>query len=54
MFMSSGSKYRGTEAKYVVGCTFVIDRGCGSVIILFLHTLCGWIPGGHWCSNHTK
>jgi len=23
----------------------VLDRGCGSVIIVFLLTLCGWIPG---------
>jgi|TARA_B110000238_G_scaffold174950_1_gene194987 uncharacterized membrane protein YqaE (UPF0057 family) len=23
----------------------VIDKGCGSVIIIFLLTLCGWIPG---------
>ncbi|MBR0297288.1 MAG: YqaE/Pmp3 family membrane protein [Paludibacteraceae bacterium] len=23
----------------------VLDRGCGSVTIVFLLTLCGWIPG---------
>ena len=23
----------------------VIDRGCGSVLITFLLTLCGWVPG---------
>jgi len=23
----------------------VIDQGCGSVIIVFLLTLCGWVPG---------
>lgn len=23
----------------------VIDKGCGSVIIIFILTLCGWIPG---------
>jgi len=23
----------------------VIDRGCGSIIIVFLLTLCGWVPG---------
>jgi len=23
----------------------VIDKGCGSVIIVFLLTLAGWIPG---------
>ena len=23
----------------------VIDRGCGSMTIVFLLTLCGWIPG---------
>ena len=23
----------------------VVDRGCGSVTIVFLLTLCGWIPG---------
>ncbi|WP_083265017.1 YqaE/Pmp3 family membrane protein [Urechidicola croceus] len=23
----------------------VIDKGCGSIIIVFLLTLCGWIPG---------
>lgn len=23
----------------------VIDRGCGSVTIVLLLTLCGWIPG---------
>ena len=22
----------------------VIDKGCGSVLIIFLLTLCGWIP----------
>lgn len=24
----------------------VIDRGCGLMLIVFLLTLCGWIPGG--------
>ena len=23
----------------------VLDKGCGSVRIVFLLTLCGWIPG---------
>ena len=23
----------------------VIDRGCGSMLIVFLFTLCGWVPG---------
>jgi len=23
----------------------IIDNGCGSFIIIFLLTLCGWIPG---------
>lgn len=23
----------------------VFDKGCGSIIIVFLLTLCGWIPG---------
>ncbi|MBQ9508018.1 MAG: YqaE/Pmp3 family membrane protein [Bacteroidales bacterium] len=23
----------------------VIDRGCGSVVIVFLLTMCGWVPG---------
>ena len=23
----------------------VIDKGCGSVLIVFFLTLCGWIPG---------
>ena len=23
----------------------VIDKGCGSVLIIILLTLCGWIPG---------
>lgn len=23
----------------------VIDKGCGSFLITFLLTLCGWIPG---------
>lgn len=23
----------------------VLDRGCGSVILVFLLTLCGWVPG---------
>jgi uncharacterized membrane protein YqaE (UPF0057 family) len=23
----------------------VIDKGCGSVVIVFILTLCGWIPG---------
>ncbi len=23
----------------------VLDRGCGSLLIVFLLTCCGWIPG---------
>ena len=23
----------------------VLDKGCGSIIIVFLLTLCGWVPG---------
>ena len=23
----------------------VIDKGCGSVLIVFILSLCGWIPG---------
>ncbi len=23
----------------------VIDKGCGSVLLVFILTLCGWIPG---------
>ncbi|MGY8946347.1 MAG: YqaE/Pmp3 family membrane protein [Flavobacteriales bacterium] len=23
----------------------VIDKGCGSLIIVFILTLCGWVPG---------
>ncbi len=23
----------------------VIDKGCGSIAIVFLLTLCGWVPG---------
>ncbi|KAA1242829.1 YqaE/Pmp3 family membrane protein [Aquimarina sp. RZ0] len=23
----------------------VLDKGCGSVIIVLLLTLCGWVPG---------
>ena len=23
----------------------VLDQGCGSVVIVFIHTLAGWIPG---------
>ena len=23
----------------------VFDRGCGSIVIVLLLTLCGWIPG---------
>lgn len=23
----------------------VIDRGCGSFLIVFILTLCGWVPG---------
>lgn len=23
----------------------VIDKGCGSIIIVLILTLCGWIPG---------
>lgn len=23
----------------------VIDKGCGSALIVFILTLCGWIPG---------
>tara|TARA_Y100000996_G_scaffold415072_1_gene408065 strand:- start:794 stop:958 length:165 start_codon:yes stop_codon:yes gene_type:complete len=23
----------------------VVDRGCGSFLIVFILTICGWIPG---------
>ena len=23
----------------------VLDKGCGSIVITFILTLCGWIPG---------
>jgi uncharacterized membrane protein YqaE (UPF0057 family) len=23
----------------------VIDQGCGSIVIVFILTLCGWVPG---------
>ncbi|MBP6260686.1 MAG: YqaE/Pmp3 family membrane protein [Paludibacter sp.] len=23
----------------------IVDKGCGSFIIVFLLTLCGWVPG---------
>ncbi len=23
----------------------ILDKGCGSVLIVFLLTICGWIPG---------
>lgn len=23
----------------------VFDRGCGSMLIVFILTLCGWVPG---------
>ncbi|MCE5330895.1 MAG: YqaE/Pmp3 family membrane protein [Bacteroidales bacterium] len=23
----------------------ILDKGCGSFIIVFLLTLCGWVPG---------
>ena len=23
----------------------VIDQGCGSLLIVFILTLCGWVPG---------
>lgn len=23
----------------------ILDKGCGSVLITFLLTLCGWVPG---------
>lgn len=23
----------------------VIDKGCGSVLLVFLLTICGWVPG---------
>ncbi len=23
----------------------VIDRGCGAILLVFILTLCGWIPG---------
>ena len=23
----------------------VLDRGCGAVLLVFILTLCGWIPG---------
>jgi uncharacterized membrane protein YqaE (UPF0057 family) len=23
----------------------VIDKGCGSILLVFILTLCGWVPG---------
>ncbi|MBT4904301.1 MAG: YqaE/Pmp3 family membrane protein [Flavobacteriaceae bacterium] len=23
----------------------VLDQGCGSIVIVFVLTLCGWVPG---------
>ncbi|WP_103072511.1 YqaE/Pmp3 family membrane protein [Aquimarina sediminis] len=23
----------------------ILDKGCGSVVIVFLLTICGWVPG---------
>jgi uncharacterized membrane protein YqaE (UPF0057 family) len=23
----------------------VLDKGCGSIVIVFLLTICGWVPG---------
>lgn len=23
----------------------VLDQGCGSIVIVFILTLCGWVPG---------
>ncbi|MDG2371087.1 MAG: YqaE/Pmp3 family membrane protein [Flavobacteriaceae bacterium] len=23
----------------------VIDKGCGSILIVFILTICGWVPG---------
>jgi len=23
----------------------VLDKGCGSIVITFILTLCGWVPG---------
>ncbi|MBL30228.1 MAG: YqaE/Pmp3 family membrane protein [Flavobacteriaceae bacterium] len=23
----------------------IVDRGCGSFLIVFILTLCGWVPG---------
>jgi uncharacterized membrane protein YqaE (UPF0057 family) len=23
----------------------VLDKGCGSLVIVFILTLCGWVPG---------
>nr|AOE11499.1 hypothetical protein [uncultured bacterium] len=23
----------------------VLDKGCGSVVVVFILTLCGWVPG---------
>jgi len=23
----------------------VFDKGCGSIVIVFILTLCGWVPG---------
>lgn len=23
----------------------VIDQGCGSIVIVFILTVCGWVPG---------
>jgi len=23
----------------------VLDKGCGSILIVFLLTICGWVPG---------
>ena len=50
IFIATNKKYLNMSLIRVLLAIFfpplaVIDRGCGSVLIVFLLTLCGWVPG---------
>ena len=32
----------------------VIDKGCGSIVIVTLLTLIGWVPGVLGCADHPE
>ena len=46
-----GTQYNSTELiiRVLLAILFpplaVFDKGCGSMLLVFLFTLCGWLPG---------